>query len=403
MNSQLQVKTKAKRGSYVPRGMLQRKCACGGTPGPTGECAECHKKRLQRKAWNSELGTRNDSSVPPIVHEVLRSPGQPLDAQTREFMELRFGHDFSRIPALTTQPLGYSGSLVIGASHNQYEREADASASRVVATNGTPSRPVNFGSVRVHTGSRAEESAHELGAHAYTVGDDIVFDSGRYAPQTNDGRALLAHELTHVLQQTGASELLQRQPKGGEKDKTDVPEANIVGCDKDRRVVVQDAIKAAASLASRAVQAFERDYPYGYEQTAMTANFGSLGSDQKSKIIDRYKHVLSHLDGKTYTCAKTKKTVKEGNTVVDFCAEALCPGNAITIFPDFGKETCPAGPVMLHEAIHNAAACDDVNKGAKYPPSSSEDNAYSYEYFALDVAAGYKTPELKKRQPTVPK
>jgi hypothetical protein len=385
----------------VPSRLLQRKCAWGGHA--SGECEECRKKRLQHKSWNSKLGTRSGSSVPPIVDEILRSPGQPLHSATRAFMELRFGHNFSRTPVLSMKPQSHSGSLVIGAAHDQYEREADANASRVVTTTGMPTRLVDFGNVRVHTDSRAAESAHELGAHAYTVGGDIVFDSGRYAPQANEGRTLLAHELTHVLQQTGASALLQRQPKGGEKEKTDVPEAKIVGCDKDWLVVVQDAIKAAASLASRACQAFERDYPYGYEQTAMTANFGSLGGDQKSKIIERYKHVLSHLNGKTYTCAKTKKTAKEGNTVVDYCAEALCPGDAVTIFPDFGKETCPAGPVMLHEAIHNAGACEDVNKGAKYPPSGSEDNAYSYEYFALDVAAGYKTPELKKRQPTVPK
>ena len=68
------------------------------------------------------------------------------------------------------------------------------------------------------------------------------------------------------------------------------------------------------------------------------------------------------------------------------------PGNNITLFPDFGKKVPP--PSMLHEAIHNAGGCDDINKGNSYPPSSSEDNAYSYEYFALDVTAGYKTPEL---------
>jgi hypothetical protein len=78
---------------------LQRKCACGGTPGPTGDCKECSKKRrsLQRETRNSELGTWNGSAVPPIVHEVLRSPGQPLDAGTRAFMEPRFGHDFSQV------------------------------------------------------------------------------------------------------------------------------------------------------------------------------------------------------------------------------------------------------------------------------------------------------------------
>src|SRR5690349_12715889 len=62
--------------------LLQRKCACGGSPGPSGECEECRKKRLsfQRKTPTRELGTRNESSVPLIVHEVLRSSGQPLDA-----------------------------------------------------------------------------------------------------------------------------------------------------------------------------------------------------------------------------------------------------------------------------------------------------------------------------------
>ncbi len=77
--------------------LWQRKCACGGTPDPTGECAECRKKRLQRKSRDSQLGSRNDSSVPPIVREVLRSPGQSLDPATRTLMEQRFGRDFSHV------------------------------------------------------------------------------------------------------------------------------------------------------------------------------------------------------------------------------------------------------------------------------------------------------------------
>src|SRR5215208_7150058 len=75
--------------------MLQRRCACGGTPGPDGECAECRKKRLQRRSTRQA----EPSAVPPIVHDVLRSPGLPLDANTRTFTEPRFGHDFSVVPA----------------------------------------------------------------------------------------------------------------------------------------------------------------------------------------------------------------------------------------------------------------------------------------------------------------
>ncbi|HXI70001.1 MAG TPA: hypothetical protein VNN22_06550, partial [Verrucomicrobiae bacterium] len=88
----------------VHSGVLQRKCACGGKAGSDGECEECRKKRLQRKTRNAESGTQNDMSVPPIVHEVLRSPGQPLDKETRAFMEPRFGHDFSHVDVFSTAP-----------------------------------------------------------------------------------------------------------------------------------------------------------------------------------------------------------------------------------------------------------------------------------------------------------
>jgi hypothetical protein len=130
--------------------MLQR-CACGGSPGADGgECAACRNKRLsvQRQAANgAEL-----TAVPPMVHDVLRSPGQPLEAATRASMEPRFGYDFSR--------------------------------------------------VRVHTDARAAESARAVHALAYTVGRDVVFGAGQYVPGTSAGRRLLAHELTHVVQQT---------------------------------------------------------------------------------------------------------------------------------------------------------------------------------------------------------
>jgi len=133
-------------------GLLYRKCACGGTPGPSGECEKCGKKRLQRKARNSELGSQNNSFAPSTVHEVLRSPGQPLDLATRAFMEPRFDHDFS--------------------------------------------------AVRVHTNQGAAESARSVSALAYTVGNHVVFAPGQYQPATTAGQRLIAHELAHVVQQS---------------------------------------------------------------------------------------------------------------------------------------------------------------------------------------------------------
>src|SRR5438552_4372157 len=157
MRVQLRTVTKATPALFasVPTRILQRKCACGGTPGPSGECEECRKKKLQRKTRNSELETRNDSEVPTIVHEVLRSPGQPLDPATLAFMEPRFGHDFS--------------------------------------------------SVRVHTDAKAMESARAVNALAYTVGRNVVFSAEAYSPYSRTGQQLIAHELTHVIQQANGA------------------------------------------------------------------------------------------------------------------------------------------------------------------------------------------------------
>jgi Domain of unknown function (DUF4157) len=156
VNERTQAKPAEKSSSFVPTHsrLLQRKCACGGTPGVDGLCAECRTRQLsglQRSPQRSPGGHTGLSEAPPIVHEVLASAGQPLDAPTRAFMEPRFGHNFSQ--------------------------------------------------VRVHADSKAIESAHAVNALAYTVGNHVVFGGGKYQPQSGEGRELLAHELAHTVQQ----------------------------------------------------------------------------------------------------------------------------------------------------------------------------------------------------------
>jgi hypothetical protein len=139
---------------------LRRKCACGGSSEGMGECEECKKKRetaLQR----SPTQAKGPGVVPAVVHDVLNSSGKPLGSRERAFFEPAFGHDFSHI--------------------------------------------------RIHTDERAAESARSVNALAYTVGRDIVFDTGRYAPCTKNGRKLLAHELTHTVQQS-SDEVIRRVP-----------------------------------------------------------------------------------------------------------------------------------------------------------------------------------------------
>jgi|GEM_PF-6491572 len=129
--------------------LLQRKCACGGKSVLDGEGEHGRKKRggtLQRSSRGSAPG-----EVAPMVYDVLDAPSQPLDAATRAAMEPYFGYDFSQ--------------------------------------------------VRIHTDEVAAASARQVNALAYTVGTDVVFDTGQFAPGSPSGRQLLAHELTHVAQQ----------------------------------------------------------------------------------------------------------------------------------------------------------------------------------------------------------
>jgi len=142
----------------MPEPRLQRACACG------GGCPECQTEELAREHERLQpkhvgSGDLGEIAVPPIVDEVLSAPGQPLDTAARAFMEPRFGYDFSR--------------------------------------------------VRIHTDQLAARSAEAVAAQAYTVGSDVVFGVGRYAPASRHGQRLLAHELAHVVQ---TRPVIARQP-----------------------------------------------------------------------------------------------------------------------------------------------------------------------------------------------
>jgi hypothetical protein len=130
--------------------VLQRKCDCGSQSGASGACSKCASAKPLRRDAEPQTG-----EVPPIVYDVLRSPGQPLDPATRSFMEPRFEHDFS--------------------------------------------------AVRVHTGPQASASAAAVGARAYTVERNIVFGDGQYQPNDTSGQWVLAHELAHVVHQQGTA------------------------------------------------------------------------------------------------------------------------------------------------------------------------------------------------------
>jgi len=161
-----------------------------------------------------------EDSPPQIVGEVLRSPGQPLDAATRGAMESRFGYNFGQVRVHNPQTHDLQthnpqtpeqDRMTIGPPDDLYEREAHHMADRIMsvspaetAHSARPHPGYDFSQVRIHQDSQAAESARAVKAQAYTVGHHIIFNAGKYDPHTSAGGRLLAHELTHVLQQSSA-------------------------------------------------------------------------------------------------------------------------------------------------------------------------------------------------------
>ncbi|MNQ73827.1 hypothetical protein D3C85_885710 [compost metagenome] len=178
--------------------------------------------------------------APESVNQTLAGPGRPLEPALRRYMEPRFDYDFSQ--------------------------------------------------VRVHLGNQAERSAREIDADAYAVGRDLVFGAGKYAPATSAGKHLIAHELTHVVQQTGAGphrRLARYRSKGKDTIAFDAANETLTDAKKQPwvesigihfdKAAVDDGHKAAASAAGQ----LEPRMPTG----TLTAKYSAKSSTVPADIV----------------------------------------------------------------------------------------------------------------------
>ncbi len=180
---------------------IQRQCACGGTADAGGECEQCKSQRLavQRRATGdaAEASPEVEASI-----QRARGGGQALDSGVRARMEPAFGADFS--------------------------------------------------GVRVHTGGEADSLNRSLSARAFTTGQDIFFRQGEYSPGTTSGQELLAHELTHVVQQTGS---VQTKLTVGAPDDEYEREADQVAAQVMRRLASPEGADPGQAVAAEDAQA----------------------------------------------------------------------------------------------------------------------------------------------------
>jgi hypothetical protein len=362
-------------------GLLQR-CSCGKAAGPPdGECEECKKKResgpmLQRKSAQAATPRPSSAEAPPIVHDVLRSPGQPLDSGTRAFMEPRFGYDFSR--------------------------------------------------VRVHANAQAAKSAEAVNAQAYTVGSNIVLGANQVGAGNMSHQRLLAHELAHVVQQGGrqpggslqvapandsaegaADRAADQVLSGGRASNSPKAEGRLQrlganpGCTPQQATSIHQGIFDANSMVIKALAALGAIPMAPRTLTALAHNFGAAGTVANApRIAASLKAGRDDMVRIPLSCVNAATDANCGN---GNCGDTpTAGGHAANICSDVTL-SAPLDPIfragcVLHESMHasdaSMGAATDSYSGwfghssttAGYPGPNPLANADSYTTLAMELS-----------------
>jgi hypothetical protein len=364
---------------------VQRKCACGGTASAlTGECEDCQRKKafgLQTKPAHG--GAANGAGWDSIVADGLASPGAPLPPATRGFFERRFGQDFS--------------------------------------------------AVRIHADRTAAASARALKAHAYTSGRHIVFAAGRYDATSAGGLGLIAHELTHVLQQrsgrraadgSGTAAAAEREadanaarlPTGevlsfaerapavsrravGETTTTVQEPASPPGCDLRQHRAIEPAVYAAQARLRRAVERVDAYIaaPTAAENSPVRAAFERHFHSTDPAVVARVRTRLDTI--RTDMTTRTPFTVEchdESDTSCGNSGAYVVNPNLLVFCPGFFNQSAAWRiGALIHEMAHALTGLritDRAYSSDRLLPylSTAEalDNAESYEMFAREVESG---------------
>ena len=306
----------------MPAPMVQRSCAAcaaGGASCPNCEEEEQGGAGIHRKAQDS-------SPTPTSVGEILSDigPGQPLDQATRNFMEPRFGRDFRQ--------------------------------------------------VRVHTDLRAAASAKSVNALAYTLGRQIVFNTGQYTPERESGRKLLAHELTHVVQQWGAAP----RRSGGSGGGASGPTQRFSGASMvQRRPVTEDRIHEPI------IEQFRQEHGYPPHGIAPHTGQQAGPTDAEIKYGDEYARWLRR--GEVYAPSSPPNLAA--------VSPPLPESNCGTVRPGMPQAQADAIRACVHHARYVTFLAQSISNIAQVTSPYSRALVQLYlPTLALVVNAGLSNP-----------
>jgi hypothetical protein len=293
------------------------------------KCQNCEEEEKLHRKESSGTETHGSNELDSYVGS-LSSFGQPLPGSSRQFFEPRFGQDFSN--------------------------------------------------VRVHTDSVAAKSAQSINSLAYTTGSNIVFNSGQYSPESDSGKRLMAHELTHVVQQAGSDKKIQKLG------------ANP-NCTNAEAIQIHQAIYDARAWINNALAKIDQSPMHARVLPSLSRNFGpTYGVESNLSLISgRIRTALRVLGtmqvscdtpGTTHWCAAGRG----GWSVPGSEAATLCTNPPSTLsFATYAIHT------MLHESFHAAMdfmTVDNYATTAGYPGAGTDPllNADSYTQFVQELS-----------------
>ena len=361
--------------------LLQRKCACGDTPGLTGECEECARKKrlgLRTKLKVSEPGDFYEQQADRVADAVMRMPDEGVRRQngqvnqTKPLSVQRMSdedeEDLQRKPNgnKTIDPHVESQVGTMGAGQPLSKSEAAFFEPRFNRS---------FTDVRIHTGPCADTIANSINARAFTLGNHIAFASGEYSPGSAESRRLIAHELTHTMQQAGGAGIVQRGSAGILGGKCCNPAARVewalVG-----NGVWKKLDQGQCTGTTEDCDGMTCGGGFYYVDNLQKGSCVTPRTDDATFAPRRWTPNLGGANAHSPTAEGSTQGDAPPNYVYDSAATAQCPTGVRTISVDFvrlhGATQSPAGQLAVANTAYKGC-CVQFVAGATPPPESEAD------------------------------
>ncbi|QJW89145.1 DUF4157 domain-containing protein [Spirosoma taeanense] len=310
------------------------------------KCAECEREEKEQSVHRKETTTAapvTGSFALKSQLEAARGQGSALPDQTRHQMESAFGAD--------------------------------------------------FGGVRLHTDSQAVMLSRQLNAHAFTYGQDIFFNSGKYDSRSTDGQKLLAHELTHVVQQSGS---VQRQIQRQTQVKVTVD--NVPGaCSLDQHHKIEPAVRQATTWLQGTLRRLDNFISTPAREPGVQAALERHFHSSTPETAGRVRRILNRINSEILTRPDLQVECHTATDTSCSSAGAYVTGNLLAFCPNYFEGSAGwQASTLIHEMAHTLTGVTDITDRAyrndryyaQESPIEALTNAAAYEYFCVEIGSG---------------